>query len=84
MLSGQYWKEWIEEPNSLYGFLTKYNGSLNNASRANGDFWEQIFARDFNNSGETEEVQWKLDLAEKSVSQHLSAKSIFSAIFERT
>ena len=60
MLSGQYWKEWIEEPNSLYGFLTKYNGSLNNASRANGDFWEQIFARECNNSGETEEVSFFL------------------------
>ena len=33
-----------------------HHGSLNNPSRANGDFREQIFARDCNNSGETEEV----------------------------
>ena len=41
--------------NLLCGFLTKYHGSLN-PSRAIGDFREQIFAHDFNNSGDTEEV----------------------------
>ena len=42
--------------NLFYGFLTKYHGSLNNLLGANGDFREQIFARDCNNSRETEEV----------------------------
>ena len=50
-------KKWFEVPNLLYGFLTKYHGSLNNPSQANGDYREQIFARDCNNSGETEEVR---------------------------
>ena len=49
-------KKCFEERNLSYGFLTKYHGSLNNPSRANGDFREQIFARHCNNSGETEEV----------------------------
>ena len=49
-------KKRLKNQKLLYGFLTKCNGSLNNASRANGDFREQIFARDCNNSGETEEV----------------------------
>ena len=49
-------KKWFEVPNLLYGFLTKYHRSLNNPSQANGDFRKQIFARDSNNSGETEEV----------------------------
>ena len=40
----------------MYVFLTKYYGSLNNPSRANADFREQISALDCNNSGETEEV----------------------------
>ena len=55
-MSGQNWKKWREVPNLSYGFLTIYQGSLNNPSRANGDFRKQIFARDSNNSGETEEV----------------------------
>ena len=55
-MSGQYWKKWFKKQNLLYGFLKKCNGSLNNPSRANGDFREQIYARDSNNSGETEEV----------------------------
>ena len=40
------------------GFLTKYQGSLNNLSGANGDFRKEIFARDRdgNNPGETEKV----------------------------
>ena len=54
--SGQYWWKWFEVPNLFNGFLTKYHGSLNNPSQANGDFREQIFACDCNNSGETEEV----------------------------
>ena len=33
-----------------------YYGSLNNALQANADFNKQIFARDCNNSGETEKV----------------------------
>ena len=45
-------KKCFEEPNQLYGFLTKYHGSLNNPSRANSDFREQIFAPDCNKSGE--------------------------------
>ena len=45
-------KEIIEDKNVLHGFLTKYRGSLG----ANGDFRQQIFARDCNNSRETEEV----------------------------
>jgi len=49
-------KEIIEDKNVLHGFLTKYLGSLNNLSGANGDFLEQIFARDCNSSRETEEV----------------------------
>ena len=49
-------KKWFKFPNRLSRFLTKYHGSLNNPFRANGDFCEQIFACDFNNSGETEEV----------------------------
>ena len=49
-------KKWFEVPNLFHGFLTKYHGSLNNPSRANVDFREQIFARDCNYSGETEEV----------------------------
>ena len=52
----------FKERNLLYGFLTKYHGSINNPSRANGDFREQIFARDCNNSGETEEVYFFQDL----------------------
>ena len=35
-------KEIIEDKNVLHGFLTKYRGSLG----ANGDFRQQIFARD--------------------------------------
>ena len=49
-------KKWFEVPNLLHGFLTKYHRSLNNPSRPNSDFREQIFSDDFNNSGETEEV----------------------------
>ena len=49
-------KKLLEVQNLLYGLLTKYHGSLNNPLRANGDFCEQIFAHDCNNSGETEEV----------------------------
>ena len=41
----------------LNWLLTKYHGSLNNPSRANGDFRKQICARDSNNCGETEEVE---------------------------
>ena len=52
----------LEVQNLLYVFLTKYHGSLNNPSRANGHFREQIFARDCNNSGETEEVLELLSL----------------------
>ena len=55
-MSGQYRKKWFKDRNLLYGFLKKYHGSLNNPSRANSDFREQIFARDCNNSGETEQV----------------------------
>ena len=43
-------KKWFKVPNLLYGFLTKCHGSLNNASRVNGDFCEKIFAHDFNHS----------------------------------
>ena len=46
-------RKWFEEPNLLYGFLTKYHGSLNNPSRAKGDFHTN---GDCDNSGETEEV----------------------------
>ena len=46
-------KEIIEDKNVLHSFLTKYRGSLG----ANGDFRQQIFARDCNNSRETEEVK---------------------------
>ena len=49
-------KKWLEVPHLLFGYLTKYYGSLYNPSQANGDFREQIFARDCNNSGETGEV----------------------------
>ena len=59
-MSGQYWKKRFEQPNSLNVFLTKYDGSLNNASQTNGDFREQIFARDCNNSGGTEMLLWKV------------------------
>ena len=55
-MSGPYWKKWFKERNLLYLFFTKYHSSLNNPLRANGHFREQIFARDCNNSGETEEV----------------------------
>ena len=46
----------FKNKNVLYGFFTKCHGSLNNVLGANGDFREQIFARDCNNSGETEGV----------------------------
>ena len=52
-MSNQYLKKWFGEPNLLFAFLTKYHGSLNHPSRANGDFHEQIFACDCKNSGET-------------------------------
>ena len=35
----------------VYCYLTKYRGSLNNLSRANGDFREQIFAREIIKTG---------------------------------
>ena len=69
-------KKWFKAPNLLYGLLTKYHGSLNNPSRANGDSREQIFARDCNNSGETEEVienqglvgnWWKREIASYTI-----------------
>ena len=44
------------EQNECMSFWLKYYVSPNNPSRANADFWEQIFARDCNNSRETEEV----------------------------
>ena len=48
-MSGEYLKSRLNnEFHYMYGFLTKYHGSLNNPSRANGDFREQIFARDNN------------------------------------
>ena len=53
VISGQYW---FKEPNLINVFWTKYYGSQNNTLQANGDFRKQIFARDCNNSGETEEV----------------------------
>ena len=49
-------KNRFEVFNLLYGFLPKYHSSLNNPSRANGDYRKQISARDGNNSRETEEV----------------------------
>ena len=43
-------------PSLLHVFSTKYHGSWNNPSRANGDFCDQIFACDCNSSGETKGV----------------------------
>ena len=40
----------------IWLFDNIYHASLNNLLEANGDFREQIFARDSNNSRETEEV----------------------------
>ena len=59
-MSGQYWKKWFKE-----SLLTKYHSSLNNPSRANGDFCEQIFARDCYNSRETEKVTLSNRLSKK-------------------
>ena len=47
-----------EWPNVLYGIFTKYHGSLSNPLRTNVDFPEQTFARNCDNSGETEEVNY--------------------------
>ena len=47
-------KKWFEDANILNDFLTRYLGSLNNSSGANGDVHVQILACDC--SGETEEV----------------------------
>ena len=52
-MSEYYWKKWFKEQNLLYGFLTKYNGSINNLLLVNGNFHEQIFARDG-----AEELNW--------------------------
>ena len=62
-----------EIPNLLYGFLTKYYGSLNNPSR--GDFHGQIFARDCNESGETQQEVPKIINFSVRISHCLKLKS---------
>ena len=63
-------KKGFEVPNPLDVFSTKYHGSLNNPSRANGDLCEQIFARDCNSYVVTEEVFQNLIL----ISNHPESK----------
>ena len=57
ILGWLYWKYVLTKRINVCLFeKKKYFGSLNDPLRANPDYREQIFARDCNNSGETEEV----------------------------